>query len=244
MQKLFQRIYTFWCAFVVLGSFICLFPFFWIFLQHQKTYFFAHLVNRIWAVCAFTGCGLFWKNEYAQKKHKTPVIYCSNHTSFADIPLLFLGINEFFTIVGKAELSNVPLFGYMFERLYISVNRGSKRSKFETFHHAFRAIDQGKSIAFFPEGLIPDDNTPHMKPFKDGPFRIAIEKQIPIVPITIPYNWIILRDSSPLTAKWHIAKAVYHAPIETKGMTLEDVNTLKENTFSIIHKELLKHQVI
>lgn len=244
MLRIIQKIYTFWCAFAVLSTFLSLFPFFWIFLQHKKTYFLAHLVNRTWAVLAFVGCGLFWKNTYVQKKHNSPVIYCANHTSYADIPLLFLGISEFFTIVGKAELTKIPLFGYMFKRLYIAVNRGSRRSKFETFHYAFKAIDEGKSVAFFPEGLIPDNNVPQMKSFKDGPFRIAIEKQIPIVPITIPYNWIILRDSSPLTARWHTAKAIYHDPIETKGMTLDDVKTLKENTFSIIHKELLKHQVI
>lgn len=242
MKNFLQKIYTYWCALIVISLFIGLFPFFWLFLQHKSTYFIAHFYNRIWAFMAFCGCFLPWNIIFMEKeKNTSPVIYCANHTSYADIPLLFLGINEAFTIVGKAALTKVPLFGYMFKRLYIAVNRNNRKSKFETFHDSFQAIDSGKSVVFFPEGLIPDENVPHMTSFKDGPFRIAIEKQIPIVPITIPYNWIILQDKIPLLAKWHKAKAIFHSKIETKGMSLDHVEQLKQQTFHIIETELLKH---
>ena len=238
-----QKIYTYWCAFVVISLFLGLFPFFWIFLQHKSTYFIAHFCNRIWAFLAFFGCFLPFYFERQEKTHpSSPVIYCANHTSYADIPLLFLGISGAFTIVGKSSLADVPLFGYMFRRLYIAVNRSNRKSKFETFHYAFRAIEQGKSVVFFPQGLIPNENHPQMASFKEGPFRIAIEKQIPIVPITIPYNWIILQDKMPLKAKWHQAKAIFHPTIDTKGMTLDDVNELKEKTYLIIEQELLKYK--
>ncbi|MCP4522503.1 MAG: 1-acyl-sn-glycerol-3-phosphate acyltransferase [Cytophagales bacterium] len=238
-----RKIYTIWCAFAVLSIFLGLFPFFWLFLQHHKIHSWAHFLNRVWAHLAFIACGLFWTNQN-KIKFETPVVYCANHTSFADIPLLFLGISEPFTIIGKSSLVNVPLFGYMFRRLYIAVNRGNRKSRAETLKQSFEAIDQGKSLALFPEGGIPDGNTPNMISFKDGAFRIAIEKQIPIVPITIPYNWIILKDEKPMLAKWHKVKAIYHEPISTKGMTLEDIPQLKQQTFDTINTELKKHQVI
>ncbi len=89
----------------------------------------------------------------------------------------------------------------------------------------------------FPEGGIITANPPEMAPFKDGPFRVAIEKKVPIVPVTIPYNWIILPDEDWLI-NWRKAKIVYHQPIETSHLTMDDLENLKRQTFEIIEEEL------
>jgi 1-acyl-sn-glycerol-3-phosphate acyltransferase len=93
----------------------------------------------------------------------------------------------------------------------------------------------------FPEGGIVSKHPPQMTPFKDGPFRMAIEKQVPIVPITLPYNWIVLPDESGLLFHWHPIKAIVHQPIPTQGMTMEDMPRLKQMTFEVIERELKKH---
>ena len=103
---------------------------------------------------------------------------------------------------------------------------------------ALEAVDRGRSLAIFPEGTIPKGNHPAMIHFKDGPFRIAVEKQIPIVPVTIPYNWIILPDNGKFVPNRMLMKTVIHEPIETKGMTVDDIDYLKKLTFEIIDKQL------
>jgi 1-acyl-sn-glycerol-3-phosphate acyltransferase len=67
-----------------------------------------------------------------------------------------------------------------------------------------------------------------------------VEKQIAIVPVTIPYNWIILPPDQFLL-RWHRLKVVFHEPIDTKGKTLDDVEQLKEQLFAVIDGELKRH---
>src|SRR5260221_1297629 len=96
------------------------------------------------------------------------------------------------------------------------------------------------SILIYPEGGIITVDPPHVTLFKDGAFRTAIEKQIPIVPVTIPFNWIILRDQKPLRLQRGKVKVIFHEPIETKGMTLDDVKILKQKAYAVIASELEK----
>lgn len=74
-----------------------------------------------------------------------------------------------------------------------------------------------------------------MAPFKDGAFRIVIEKQIPIVPVTIANNWIVLPDEKWLL-KRETVKVIYHKPIETKGMDMGSPNALKQMVYKTIDK--------
>lgn len=76
--------------------------------------------------------------------------------------------------------------------------------------------------------------------YKDGAFRTAIEKQIAIVPVTIPYNWIILPDEEKMRLHRGTVKVIFHTPIETTEMTLNDIPALKQSVFSIIDAELRK----
>ncbi len=102
------------------------------------------------------------------------------------------------------------------------------------------AVKEGKSLIIFPEGGIITRHPPSMARFKDGAFRTAIEQQIPIVPVTIPYNWIILPDESFVPNR-HKMKVIFHTPILTDNLGLEDLPELKEKTFRVIEQELLKY---
>jgi 1-acyl-sn-glycerol-3-phosphate acyltransferase len=142
-----------------------------------------------------------------------------------------------YLFVGKHELGNVPLFGYMFRNLHISVDRSSLRDRHNAWVRSKEAIDQGKSLVIFPEGGIVTREPPNMGRFKEGAFKVAIEKQIPIVPVTIPYNWIALFDENFILKRRSLG-LVYHKPIETSGMSLEDVGRLKEKTYTVIDLSL------
>lgn len=172
-----------------------------------------------------------------QLDKKQVYIFCPNHFSYLDIPTMGLNpVNSIF--VGKSAMEKIPLFGFMYRKLHITVDRSSLISKFNTFKQSVEAIEQGKSLIIFPEGGMVTQHPPRMGRFKDGAFRAAIEKQIPIVPVTIPNNWIILPDASSLRLKRGLVKVIFHKPIATQGLTLADLDGLKEQVFDVIDRQL------
>lgn len=202
-----------------------------------------HLVgvfNRWWAHFFFT-VGLFpFKVEVRTPLNKKQqYIFCPNHFSYMDIPTM--GLNPMNSIfVGKNDMEKIPLFGYMYRKLHITVDRASLKSRYTTLLRSAEAIDHGKNLTIFPEGGIVSQEPPKMGRFKDGAFRIAIEKQIPIIPVTIPYNWIILPDSA-IWPKRGTTTVIFHEPISTVGMDLSGIEVLKKKTYDVIDAELKRH---
>jgi 1-acyl-sn-glycerol-3-phosphate acyltransferase len=196
--------------------------------------------NRWWARLFFAAIFLPYRVEYRSPlDNKTRYIFCPNHFSYLDIPTL--GLNTHNTIfVGKNDMERIPLFGFMYRKLHITVDREKLKSRYSTLLQSRQALDEGKSLIIFPEGGIVSRHIPSMHAFKDGAFRLAIEKQIPLVPVTIPYNWILLPDGE-FVLRWHPLKVIFHAPVETKGMTLDQVGELKQRVFGIIDSELKTH---
>jgi 1-acyl-sn-glycerol-3-phosphate acyltransferase len=222
--------------FVIL--FLLLFPFFLIPVAFPKKFKLVGITNRIWAYLYFSLLGLPWKVVYRQKldPNKT-YIFCPNHFSYLDIAIM--GLNAHNTIfVGKSQMEKIPLFGFMYRNLHITVDREKLSSRYNTFARSLTALDEGKSLVIFPEGGIVTHRPPTMGRFKDGAFRAAIEKQIEIVPVTIPYNWIILPDSEFFQLTWKPLSLIFHEPIDPSAYTLKDVDKLKETVYHIIDTEL------
>jgi 1-acyl-sn-glycerol-3-phosphate acyltransferase len=150
-----------------------------------------------------------------------------------------MGLNPINAIfVGKNDMEKIPLFGFMYRKLHITVNRQSLKSRSSTLLASMKALDEGKSLVIYPEGGIITQHPPRMVHFKDGAFRAAIEKQVAVVPVTITNNWIILPDQKHLRLHWGRVEVIFHQPIETKGMTLDNVQQLKHQVFNIIDAEL------
>src|SRR5690606_1618894 len=120
-------------------------------------------------------------------------IFCANHFSYLDIPVLGY-LKQRAVFVRKSSLAKIPVFGFMFKKIHIMVDREKLRSRYEALNRSMEVLGKGCSLFIFPEGGIITNAPPAMGRFKDGDFRVAKDKQIPIVPVTIPYNWIILPD--------------------------------------------------
>jgi len=152
-----------------------------------------------------------------------------------------MGLNPVNTVfVGKNDMERVQLFGFMYKKLHITVDRARLKSKYDSIVKSRQAIDEGKSLVLYPEGGMFTEHPPEMVRFKDGAFRLAIEKQIPIVPVTIPNNWIILPAGEFLLRQGNI-KVIFHEPIETRGLTLDATDQLKQQVFKVIHDELKQY---
>ncbi len=234
-----RKIYTVYGMLVFGTLFIIFFFPLLIPIFFKKQFHLVGVFNRWWAKALFFLIAIPTKVEYRTKlDRKKQYIFAPNHFSFIDIPTM--GLNKHNAIfVGKSEMETVPLFGWMYKNLHITVDRSKLKSMYSTLVKSLQALGEGKSLAIFIEGGIYTESPPKMVPPKDGAFRAAIEKQIPIVPVTIPHNWILL-PVDPMLLRWIPVTVIFHEPIEVAGLTLDDINALKDKVYKIIDEELRK----
>jgi 1-acyl-sn-glycerol-3-phosphate acyltransferase len=204
----------------------------------------AFKLKRFWAHILIFPVGIFYTVDYKFKpKAGKTYVYCANHTSYIDIILSYCIIEEYFVFMGKQELKKVPLFNIFFKDMNILVNRKSMTASYQAFQRAAQELKNGHSVILFPEGTI-SRRAPILKDFKSGAFRLAIDEQVEIIPITFENNWKFLQDKAFLQGNMRpgLAKMVVHEPISTKGMTDKDVETLKLQVQFIIAAPLKKYK--
>ena len=172
--------------------------------------------------------GVDLKNQY---------VIIANHFSYIDIPAL-AALNIPFKFIGKMQVNNIPVLGYIFKNLHIMVDRDSKESRKQTYIDCFRSLDQGYSIGIFPEGGIKTEKVPKMAPFKNGAFAMALEKQVPILPVSLLGAYKIMKGSFYIN--WSPCEIVCHTPIYTDGFTTKDVDAFREKCYKILQSELDK----
>lgn len=188
LKIIFWILWRVW-FYVVMGTIIViLFPLLMISILSEKFYPMFFMLARIWAkgVLIFTGFYYTIEREEETIAGKS-YMFVANHTSMTDIMLMLVSVKNPFVFVGKKELANIPLFGFFYKRTCILVDRSSSKSRMAVFARAQKRLNQGLSICIFPEGGVPDESI-MLDEFKDGAFRLAIEHQIPIVPITFGDN--------------------------------------------------------
>ncbi len=170
---------------------------------------------------------------------KQQYILCANHFSYLDIPILGLFPLPF-KFVGKSSLARIPIFGYMYRTLHITVNRSSYKSRAKSLTKAKDAIEKGFNLGFFPEGGIRSRQYPNMVDFKDGAFKLSMEYNLPIIPVSLPDDYLILADDDLLNIRRKKCRIVYHEPIWPKDDG--DIKQLKDDVFRVIQTALIKSQ--
>lgn len=183
------------------------------------------------------------KNKHLLNKHQT-YVYAPNHSSYLDIVILYQTFSKYFVFMGKEELASVPVFNIFFKKMNITVNRKSSISGKRAMDRCSKEIDKGHSVVMFPEGTIPD-NAPVLGRFKIGAFKLAIEKQVPIVPVTMLTNYKRLEMKGLFSGKASpgIAKVIIHEPISTIGMTEDNIADLQEKVYDVINKQLKEYGI-
>ncbi len=183
---------------------------------------------------------------YPKLKMKEPLVkgksymLVANHKSMIDI-MLMLSIAKYPVVfVGKKELEKIPIFGYLYSRVAILVDRSSPESRKKVYKKSKKRLDKGLSVCIFPEGGVPKPSI-ILDQFKNGAFSLAVEFQIPIVPMTFldcekkfPYFFAYNHFAGGPGA----LRANVHKFIETKGLTKKDVPDLKQKVFDIIFNDL------
>jgi len=237
-----RLLYSAWCAFYIVVLYLILFPFQFVFLQREDWKPLAHRVNRLWGKLFFAGVGIPVQVEYRFRPEPRGIyVFCANHFSYLDIAVMGVVLDNYYAFVGKSDVKHIPLLGYMFAKLHVQVDREQANSRAYSLAKSIRLLASGRSIMIFPEGGIKTKHPPQMHhPFKDGAFIMAIQQQVPIVPITLLTNHLILPDARTVRMHRYPMRAVVHTPLDTKGLTQADVQQLKEQTYQIIDQELKK----
>ncbi|MBK8228587.1 MAG: 1-acyl-sn-glycerol-3-phosphate acyltransferase [Flavobacteriales bacterium] len=235
-----RLIYKGWFIFVFFSSLVLLYVPFRILLYTPQRYYKAFRLKRIWARYLACASGVPPRIVSKAPLPEPPYVICCNHSSYIDIIQMYNVIPRYFLFIGKYELLKWPLFNMFFKGMNIAVNRNDRGEAARAFRKAAQAIDRGTSIAIFPEGTIPAF-TPRMKPFKDGAFKLAIEKQVPIVPVTFIDHWRLFGEPIELLSRARpgIARTVIHAPMSTIGLSDPDVPALRKRVYEVIEGPLL-----
>jgi 1-acyl-sn-glycerol-3-phosphate acyltransferase len=230
-----------WFGFWVLIGFLLLYPGFYITLSNPKWYSHAHKLRRLWGKWLFL-FGSIWVKQIIETPfdHKKPYVIAPNHTSQLDIVTLTVKLGLDFSFMAKIELARIPVFGIFFRTIDIAVDRKNARQAANAYNKAKDLLDSGKSLVIFPEATI-HGNVPKLGRFKDGAFKLAIEKQIDILPVTIIGNWLVLPDKGKFHFRPGRVTQYVHQPISTKGMTMDDAEELKQKVYNIIQSKLAEY---
>ena len=236
-KYVFWVVYRIWFYILVALPICIAFPLLLISILRESWYPFFFKIARVWAKIILIGMGFRWNIEKEQtpEKHKS-YMFISNHTSMADIMLMLVAIKNPFVFVGKKELTKIPLFGFFYKRTCILVDRTSEKSRRAVFLRAQRRLKSGLSICIFPEGGVPEEHVV-LDEFKDGAFRLAINHQIPIVPLTFADNKqrfpFTFFSGSPGRMRVRI-----HKFLPTEGLEIKDTKALNNEAWNIILNQL------
>ena len=152
-----------------------------------------------------------------------PRIYAANHVSWFDVPALALTLPRY-KFVAKAELFKVPMFGPGIRAAgMIEIQRENRKAAFGAYDLAAQKIRAGNSVVVFPEGT--RGHSYQLRPFKKGPFVLAVAAGVPIVPVILHGTIEVLKKGSwwahPGTVDIHLLE-----PVDTAGTDYDHCEVL------------------
>ncbi len=241
IKNILRIIWRLWFVIVAGLPIIIFAPLIYVSIVFNRQKLFTKL-KHIWGSWVLSGMGFRVKTQWQNTiDPDQSYIIIGNHTSVMDIMVLLKVIKLPFVFVGKKELSKLPIFGYLYQKSNIMVDRKSPRSRKEVYNQVQKFVRKGNSIAIYPEGGVPEPKI-MLAPFKNGAFRMAIEHQLPILPmvyydnkIKFPYD---LLKGSPGKLRVKI-----FAPIPTEGLKLDDMEDLKMFCYNLIYNELMNDRL-
>ncbi len=236
--RFIYKIYLLVCFVLLL---ILFYPFFRFLLSQKRRFPSAFKFMKFYAKLFLRLGGVFLRIEGRENIiDNQPFLICSNHSSFLDIPCLYSIFDQYFVFTGKKEVEKWPLFHIFYTSgMNILVDRHNKMGIIKSFKKMMEVIDEGHPLVILPEGTI-SKVAPKLTEFKTGSVSLAINKQIPILPITFTTNWIRLQRKGLFKGKASpgIAETIIHPLIITTGLNKDDTDELQLKLRDIINSPL------
>lgn len=199
-------------------------------------------ISRFWADVFFFMTGIQHRNIYEEVHDRNAeYIFVSNHISYLDIPMMMKVIRgQHVRILGKSEMEKIPIFGSIYKRGAVTVNRENAEARSKSVRSLVGFIHQKISVFICPEGTFNMTHHP-LKKFYDGAFKIAIETQKPIRPVLFLDTYDRLNYRSIFSLNPGKSRAVFLPQTFTEGLTLHDLASLKKKIFDQMEAALVKY---
>jgi 1-acyl-sn-glycerol-3-phosphate acyltransferase len=234
-------LYSLWCILTFAITFLILLPFFVLFgffgnwgLQAIGK------ILRGWSFVWFFIIGMKAKIIFHQKPDKNKnYIVVANHASYIDVPFIFRAVPFFVRPLAKAELAKIPLFGFLYRKVAILVDRNDNKSKAHSIQKLRRVLTREGGIFIFPEGTFNESEAP-LKSFYDGAFRLALQTNTNILPVVFPDT----------VHRWHYSgiwqwtpgniTAIFLPEVDVAAFSPNDVKGLKQKVSDMMWEEMVK----
>ena len=239
IKKFFLKFWLeFWFYFLAGIQVLIYFPFLVLILLLPKAYSKLFWIARnLWARITLHGSGYYVKVEDKEKlKSDTNCLIIANHSSHMDVFLMLITCKKPFVFVGKKELYKLPFFGYIYKRAAIMVDRSDSKSRFEVYDQANEMLKEGYNVCIFPEINYLDD-TILLADFKRGAFKIAIENNLPIIPLVF-YDLKLKHPWYPMFGSLGKLRVKVLDKISVEGLTEKDIPSLTKKAYNKIKREL------
>ena len=189
----------------------------------------AQRAMRLWARSLNWAAGVELRVHGAERIERTRgAIYVANHVSWFDI-FAIAAILPRYSFIAKSELRRIPLFGIAAEAAgIVFIDRDNRKSAFESYKVAAQEVQRGTSVVVCPEGTRGRDY--HLRPFKKGPFVLAIAAQAPVVPTLVHGTIDVMRKGS-FRIRSGVVDVHFLEPIETKGLSYDQRAELMERVW-------------
>jgi 1-acyl-sn-glycerol-3-phosphate acyltransferase len=170
--------------------------------------------------------GIRYRTAGLEHVPATAVVFCSNHESNVDPPVLFRALHPRLHVLYKAELHKFPIMGTIFDiGGFVPVDRADRERAVTSIARGAASLRAGNSFLIFPEGT--RSRSGHLLPFKKGGFVMAIQAQVPIVPVAVQGGRSAMHKGSAIVRPVHVTIRV-GAPIPTAGLAIADRDALIE----------------
>jgi len=196
-----------------------------------------HRIARLWARgclwAAWAGVEVLGTENL--RKHKVAV-YAANHTSYMDTPIIFAALPFQFRILARKSLWAWPFIGWFLQRSgQMPIDSENSNATLASLGGAVKALRAGMPLFVFPEGGRTVEG--RLQPFLSGAAYLAIRSQVPLIPMAIAGAYDLL----PIhTYQFYPSKLTLHVgePIETKGMSVRQIDELTERLRAAIQQML------
>ena len=241
IKGIFSLLWRFWFLLTYAFPFVLLMPITIFFTLSNKLYPYLYwFLHRIaWFMLYASGIFPKIKKESKLDPNKQYIL-CSNHPSTLDIVMMFALSKKPISFIGKHSLGKIPIFGYYYKSFNVLVDRTNLRNSYAAYQEAGKKLKQGQNMVIYPEGGIPKEDLRLFR-FKNGPFRLAVEEQVSIIPITFADNKRLF-PVDYLRGKPGVARITIHNEVSAKGMGETNIEELKNRVYNIIETELIRYE--
>ncbi len=234
VKNIAGAIFTVWAAIIFVVTMLVLYIPMWMtkfWAEPKRTAIFID-ITRVWMAIflPLSGVRLTIKGKEHFREGENYIVVC-NHNSMMDVPVSSPGIPGPNKTIAKIEMARIPVFGMIYKRGSVLVDRKSDQSRKDSFNEMKRVLETGMHMCIYPEGTRNKTDKP-LKEFHDGAFRLAVQTGKPILPAIIFNTRIVLPFDKSFYFWPHPIAMHFLDPVYVKKD--DDPVALKEKIFRIM----------